>query len=77
MREAVLTIIDFSFNRLNISRLEAATLPENRPSRGLLERVGFKYEGVGQSYLQINGRWRNHVLYGLLRNDRRGRVEES
>ena len=77
MREAVLTIIDFSFNELNISRLEAATLPENRSSRGLLERVGFKYEGVGQSYLQINGRWRNHVLYGLLRNDRRGRVKES
>ena len=77
MREAALTIIDFSFNTLNISRLEAATLPENKSSRGLLERVGFKYEGVGQSYLQINGRWRNHVLYGLLRNDRRGRVEES
>ena len=77
MREAILAIIDFSFNKLNISRLEAATLPENRASRGLLEKVGFKYEGVGQSYLQINGRWRNHVLYGLLRNDRRGQVEES
>ena len=77
MKEAVLAVIDFSFNKLNISRLEAATLPENRPSRGLLEKVGFKYEGVGQSYLQINGRWRNHVLYGLLRNDRRGQVEEN
>ena len=33
MKEAVLTIIDFSFNKLNISRLEAATLPENRSSR--------------------------------------------
>ena len=76
MREAILAIIDFSFSKLNISRLEAATLPENRPSRGLLEKVGFKYEGVGQSYLQINGRWRNHILYGLLRNDRRGQVEE-
>ncbi len=77
MREAVLVIVDFSFNKLNISRLEAATLPENGASRGLLEKVGFKYEGVGQSYLQINGRWRNHILYGLLRNDRRGQVEES
>ena len=77
MKEALLAIIDFCFNTLNISRLEAATLPENKSSRGLLERVGFKYEGVGQSYLQINGRWRNHVLYGLLRNDRRGRVDES
>ena len=77
MREAILAIIDFSFIKLNISRLEAATLPENRPSRGLLEKVGFKYEGVGQSYLQINGHWRNHILYGLLRNDRRGQVKES
>ena len=77
MREAVLTIVDFSFIKLNISRLEAATLSENRSSRRLLEKVGFKYEGVGQSYLQINGRWRNHVLYGLLRNDRRGHVEEG
>ena len=68
-------LIENSFNKLNISRLEAATLPENSSSRRLLERVGFKYEGVGQSYLQINGRWRNHVLYGLLRNDRRGQVE--
>ncbi len=77
MKEAVLTIVDFSFINLNISRLEAATLPENRSSRGLLEKVGFKYEGVGQSYLQINGRWRNHILYGLLRNDRRGQVREG
>jgi len=77
MREAVLNIVDFSFTRLTISRLEAATLPENNSSRRLLEQVGFKYEGVGQSYLQINGRWRNHVLYGLLRNDRRGQAEES
>ncbi len=77
MREAIWVIIDFAFYKLNISRLEAATLPENGASRGLLEKVGFKYEGVGQSYLQINGRWRNHVLYGLLRNDRRGQVEEN
>ena len=41
MREAVLKIVDFSFNRLTISRLEAATLPENESSRRLLEKVGF------------------------------------
>ena len=36
---------------------------------------GFKYEGVAQSYLQIAGRWRTHVLYAALRSDRRGRTE--
>jgi ribosomal-protein-alanine N-acetyltransferase len=30
---------------------------------------------VAQSYLQINGRWRNHVLYANLRSDRRGRTD--
>ena len=47
----------------------------NLASRGVLERSGFKYEGVAQSYLQINGRWRNHVLYSNLRHDRRGKTE--
>ena len=48
---------------------------KNAASRALLEKCGYKYEGVAQSYLQINGRWRNHVLYANLRRDRRGRVE--
>mgnify|MGYP001066645965 FL=1 len=57
--------------------MEAACLPENVPSRGLLEGAGFKYEGVAQSYLQIDGRWRNHVLYANLRSDRRGRTDKA
>ncbi|MEM1314417.1 MAG: 30S ribosomal protein S5 alanine N-acetyltransferase, partial [Pseudomonadota bacterium] len=52
-------------------------LPENKPSRALLERCGFKYEGVAQSYLQINGRWRTHVLYAALLADRRGKAGDD
>jgi ribosomal-protein-alanine N-acetyltransferase len=74
MREALLAVVHHAFQRLDISRIEAACLPENRASRGLLEKCGFKYEGVAQSYLQINGRWRTHVLYAALRSDRRGRA---
>ena len=75
MREAILAAVHHAFHELDLSRIEAACLPENQPSRGLLETVGFKYEGVAQSYLQINGRWRNHVLYACLRPDRRGRTD--
>lgn len=75
MREAVLAVVHYAFNTLDISRIESACLPENVASRGVLEKSGFKYEGVAQSYLQINGRWRNHVLYANLRNDRRGRTD--
>lgn len=75
MKEAVLAVVHFAFASLDLSRIESACLPENVASRGVLEKTGFKYEGVAQSYLQINGRWRNHVLYANLRSDRRGRTD--
>lgn len=75
MREAIRAVVHHAFTVLDLSRIEAACLPENVASRGALEKSGFKYEGVAQSYLQINGRWRNHVLYSNLRSDRRGRTD--
>ncbi|MBZ4023353.1 30S ribosomal protein S5 alanine N-acetyltransferase [Rhodobacter sp. TJ_12] len=75
MREAISAVVDYAFGPMDLSRIEAACLPENAASRGVLEKSGFKYEGVAQSYLQINGRWRNHVLYSNLRADRRGRTD--
>ena len=75
MREAILAMVHHAFTGLDLSRVEAACLPENAASRGALEKTGFKYEGVAQSYLQISGRWRNHVLYANLRGDRRGRTD--
>ena len=75
MKEALTALVHHAFEVVDLSRLESACLPENAASRGLLEKCGYKYEGVAQSYLQIAGRWRNHVLYANLRRDRRGRVE--
>lgn len=75
MSEAVTALVQYAFTELDLSRVEAACLAKNAPSRGLLERCGFKYEGVAQSYLQIGGRWRTHVLYANLRHDRRGRTD--
>ena len=75
MREAIEAVVHHAFRGQDLSRVEAACLPENVASRGVLEKAGFKYEGVAQSYLQINGRWRNHVLYAHLRHDRRGRTD--
>ena len=75
MREAIGAVIHYAFQTLDLSRIEAGCLPENTPSRRLLENCGYKYEGVAQSYLQIAGRWRNHVLYANLRHDRRGKTD--
>jgi ribosomal-protein-alanine N-acetyltransferase len=75
MSEAVLAVVHYAFTELDLSRIQAGCLPENAASRGVLEKSGFKYEGVAQSYLQIAGRWRTHVLYANLRSDRRGKTD--
>jgi ribosomal-protein-alanine N-acetyltransferase len=74
MTEALLAMVHYAFSTMDISRVESACLPENVASRGVLEKCGYKYEGVAQAYIQINGRWRTHVLYAALRADRRGRT---
>lgn len=77
MTEALDAVVGHAFGALDLSRIEAACLPENVASRGLLERSGFGHEGVAESYLQIDGRWRTHVLYAILRSDRRERAAET
>ncbi|MCI4660526.1 MAG: GNAT family N-acetyltransferase [Neomegalonema sp.] len=70
MTEALQASVAYAFDDLDLSRLEAACLPENAPSRRLLERCGFHEEATLSHYLQINGVWRDHVLYERRRSDR-------
>lgn len=72
MREAIGGVVHHAFTVLDLGRVEAACLPENAASRGLLEAAGFTFEGMARGYLQIAGRWRDHVLYARLRSDRAG-----
>jgi ribosomal-protein-alanine N-acetyltransferase len=76
MTEALTALGEHAFTSLDLSRLEAACLPDNVASRRLLERCGFEYEGMAQAYLQIDGRWRDHVLYAALRADRRAQAAD-
>lgn len=63
---AVRALTLFAFRSLALHRLEAACLPHNDASRTLLNRAGFREEGLAQAYLKINGVWRDHVLFGLV-----------
>lgn len=65
MTEAGRLILAHAFWSLKLHRLNAACLPENVRSRALLTRLGFKEEGFAARYIEIDGLWRDHVLYGL------------
>lgn len=66
MKEALKLLIDFAFNEMGIHRLEASTLVDNIRSQRVLEGCGFRFLGINEKYLYINGEWRNHKAYYLI-----------
>lgn len=62
MREGLSAVIRHAFEVLGLRRLEANVMPENKRSRGLLKRLGFREIGLDENYLIINGQVRPHVL---------------
>jgi [ribosomal protein S5]-alanine N-acetyltransferase len=69
MTAALRALIPFCFGTLRLHRLEAACIPTNAASVGLLEKTGFQREGYARAYLCINGDWQDHLLYARLKDD--------
>jgi [ribosomal protein S5]-alanine N-acetyltransferase len=67
--EATALLLDFAFGQLGLHRVEAACLPHNGASIGLLNKVGFRHEGLARGYLRIDGAWRDHLLYAILKDE--------
>lgn len=66
---AVRDIIDVAFGELELHRIQAGTLPHNIRSQRVLERNGFVRFGMAPAYLNIAGRWQDHVLYQVVKGD--------
>lgn len=77
MHEALVLLQSFAFDTLRLHRIEAACIPDNLRSIRVLEKAGFRREGLLRSYLRINGRWQDHYLYAVIAGDGRGTVDEG
>ena len=62
-------MLDFAFGALKLHRIEAACVPTNHASRRVLEKAGFRHEGLAKAYLKINGAWADHLLFGVIRDE--------
>ncbi|GAN91197.1 acetyltransferase [Gluconobacter frateurii M-2] len=69
MTEAVRLTIQAAFNDVGLHRLEANIQPGNMKSIALVRRLGFRNEGFSPRYLRINGEWRDHERWALLRDE--------
>ena len=52
-----------AFGTCGLHRLQAATLVHNLGSQRVLQRNGFALIGLAPRYLQIAGRWQDHLLF--------------
>jgi ribosomal-protein-alanine N-acetyltransferase len=62
---AVALTVDHCFGPVGLHRLEATVRPENSASVRVLEKTGFRREGLFRRYLDVEGDWRDHYVYGL------------
>ena len=71
---AVALVCDHAFGAAGLHRLQADIRPENVRSQRLVERLGFRQEGLFRRYLDIDGDWRDHLSYALLAEEVPGGV---
>jgi ribosomal-protein-alanine N-acetyltransferase len=66
MSEAMKCVLDFARSELALHRIEADCDPDNQASLALLEKFGFKREGLFRDRWFVAGEWRDSVMLGLL-----------
>jgi ribosomal-protein-alanine N-acetyltransferase len=62
---SVALVTDYLMNQVGLHRVEIDVRPENAASLRVIEKLGFRYEGIKQRYIHINGDWRDHYIFAL------------
>ena len=70
--EAAARLVEHAFADLALHRVWASCLPENPASARVLEKLGFRREGLLRQNLRIHGAWRDSWLYAILADEWRG-----
>lgn len=66
---ALALVVDHAFTAGGLHRVEVNIRPENKASRRVVEKLGFREEAYYPRYLHIDGAWRDHIGYALTTED--------
>jgi len=69
MGEAMPAILTYGFSELGLHRIEAAIDPRNTPSKSLLLRLGFMYEGNLRQRFFFREQFLDAHYFGLLKDE--------
>lgn len=62
---AVALAVDHCFFTVGLHRIEVPIRPENGPSLRVVEKLGFRDEGIRERYMHINGKWADHRVFAI------------
>ena len=62
---ALALVVDHAFRAGGLHRIEVNIRPENKPSRRVVEKLGFREEAYHPRYMHIDGAWRDHIGYAM------------
>lgn len=65
MPESLVVVSRYAFGELRLHRLQASIVPRNTRSRRVVEKLGWRSEGIAERYLEINGVWEDHIRYAM------------
>ncbi len=69
MKEALVEIIRYGFDKINLHRIEALVSPDNIPSVKLIKASSFTYEGLLREHYMKNDTLEDSAIYSLLRHE--------
>lgn len=69
MPTAVALVTDYLMDQVGLHRVEINIRPENTASLRVVQKLGFRYEGLKQRYIHINGDWRDHYVFALTKEE--------
>ena len=74
--EALVLILRFAFEEVQLHRVEIGIIPRNAASRRVVEKLAIREEGLAQRFLQINNRWEDHIRYAMTAEEWADRADE-
>lgn len=69
MTEAVRAVLDFGFNKIGLHRVQISTKEINAPSKRVIEKCGFKFEGKLRDFFFYNGEYVGRLYYSMLKDE--------
>ena len=67
--EATKALITFGFDEMNLHKVQICTKTINAPSKRVIEKCGFTYEGTLRDYFYMDGQYVGRLYFSILKDE--------